>query len=150
MTGGKPRKPPSPALSLPRVPSPSSRATPSPEDLNALEAFCAQVPHDDISFAQFSHVNKSLDLRVFLFVSQEERVRGGEKTLRFSRSVRQISGKVTEVRKIAVSFSVRWPENSAVGDCIRFPGLGDENPCGETGDVIVVLQSKKEILHTSS
>lgn len=100
----------------------------SGEDLEALDAFCADVHFDDIDFNDWKDTHRNLDLILTEYINPEEARSDGEKDVCFSRTIKKTQKEQPKIQKSRQKDAVcikwnggQWKEKEFV-----FPGKGDK------------------------
>ncbi|MCY4443755.1 MAG: hypothetical protein OXC44_03015 [Proteobacteria bacterium] len=118
----------------------------SDEDVQALEDFCQEVSFDDMSFARFQKVGNDLDLRIPMSLSKEDCDSEGQCHVEYTRTLKRLCGKRVELTRQRVRCKVCYPDKPFVGQEITLLGMGDQDPQGRCGDLVIVLQPKPSSL----
>ena len=105
----------------------------------AVEAFCADIHFEEISFSDWEQKHEKLDLIVPVWVSAEEAQSGCERSVAFVRSVRR-NRPEDDVRE-KVELIVQIPGGSHNRTKILVAGQGEING-GKAGDLIVTIHIK--------
>lgn len=124
-----------------------SKKTPKPllspstgDDDTCLSRFCDSVQLDEISVQTWETCMSALDVSVPLFVTAAEADVGGEKTVRYSRSVAQAGD--ARPRREPSQVQVILPPKAADGLQLKCSGLGDVK-CAVRGDLLVIVRIKR-------
>ncbi len=113
----------------------------SEEEHKDLDVFCASFQVEEISFEQWAHCHKKLDLQYPVFVTTSQLELAQKVTVRLSRTIRQNSpnGRTEKREKIEHTFELKasLKDQSVIvvkgqGDCI------DDN----VGDLIIIIKVK--------
>jgi hypothetical protein len=125
----------------PAANSPAPQAPNAQESLDNLdlEAFCADIHFEDISFADWEQKHEELDLIVPVWVSAGEAQSGCERSVAFVRSIRRV-GQEENVRE-KVELVVQIPGGSHNRTKILLAGKGEISG-GKAGDLIVTIHIK--------
>ena len=82
------------------------------------------------------------DLNVPMFISSNEAISGGARTLRFSRSIQdrpsQDPAKAGKMQREKVEIEVSWPPRCCEGHRILLENAGDRH-VNRCGDVVVII-----------
>lgn len=115
----------------------------SPEDLNALEEFCAGVAVDDTSFKDWQSCHQQLDLTIPVFVSTSEIAAQGTLQVTFSRSVfsKNPKGKRESLREKA-RYNLVLTESIQEGAEILVAGLGDRDG-SHCGNLRIIIRIRR-------
>ncbi len=121
-----------------RAKNSASEASSSAEDAD-LQAFCAQVTCEEISFDSWRACHSHLDLRYPLNIKRNELTASPKRIVKLSRTVTTTlsNGRKSETRE-RFECDVELSENFSDGHVLKYPGLGDR--CDEdVGDLLIIL-----------
>ncbi len=116
-----------------------SESSSSSEDAD-LEAFCAKVCYEEITFDSWRTGHTLLDLRYPLNIKEHELALSPKRLIKLSRTVTTTlpNGRRSETRE-RFECEVLLAENLKDGYVFHFPGLGDR--CDEAvGDLLIILR----------
>ena len=127
---------------MPRKKKPKEQYLPnfvqSEDEISDLDSFCSEVKHPEINFERWHACHSDLNLCIPIFLSKSEIIQGFEKTVAFSRSITDATGRL---RRERVSMTIPIPLDAIDGHMILIREQGDR--IGSlSGDLIITLKIK--------
>lgn len=110
----------------------------SQEDLDILDQFCSELKIEEIEYDDWHTHHRKLNLTVCLFLTMEELTLGGEKEVKYCRTIKKMTGGKKEETRQQASCLVKWPPGAEKGHHVSVKGKGDEKN-GDQGDLLVKI-----------
>jgi len=113
--------------------------SPDPEDLELLEQFSSDIKIDEIAFEHWRDLHNELDLIYHLRLTESELRDGCEKTIIFSRTLRESNSQRQRPVREKTEKLIRIPPNARDGQVLILTGQGDLTGTA-VGDLRVIIQ----------
>lgn len=111
----------------------------SDAEASDLDRFCESIQCEEISFDTWEKSHKHLDLTVPIWLSAADMTAGGERQVKYSRTVRASVSAPPE--RQPTTCQVHLPNGCQNGHRLVVKGQGDKT-ASQTGDLIVIVYVK--------
>ncbi len=112
------------------------------QEARDLEKFCSAIEYESMSFQDWKRLNRSLDLCIRIFLTEEQLQVGGTKSVTFSRMIQDPTSKIK--RKERIEHLFQWPPNAHKNFAVELADLGDVlGKLKGTARLVVELLQKK-------
>lgn len=96
------------------------------EDWEVVDQFCQSIEQEEISYEQWSAANESLDICLFLFVSQKEISSNKTKKVKFTRIIsKTLNQKRRVIARESAVFPIHLSSSLKDGYSVVLEGKGD-------------------------